>query len=358
VKVLFVVLLAALSGSRKIQDIAGKVIPDASPVRMMEPLESGEEALALADRALGFCVGIGLLSRGEKEKLGAQLVAFQGRMNSTVGTDRTPKDKMVSCDNSRCSMEFDLGWSGKDLKLYGIRISGMGKEGGLGNETRALPLVRSFFDFATHEKFFEKNKSFVRAGNLRSSFARFRGEETFSLKWDWGAARVSLGFEDQGCHWTLSYLEVAGFNPRPLDMGQAAPPFVLEGIDGKEYGLGEKSDALVVVNFWATWCAPCIWSLPHIQKAWKEYRGRGVQFYLVVLDPENADQIRTLMAEYGLSMPILQDDGVVSKEYGVLSVPRTFVIGTSGIVHHVQVGDPIWVERGLDETIRGLLGEI
>ena len=146
------------------------------------------------------------------------------------------------------------------------------------------------------------------------------------------------------------------FDPRKIEsplLDQPAPEFTLVDLDGRVV----SSDALrgkpVVMNFWATWCQPCIFEHPVLLDGARRYSGR-VHFVGVVYQDE-ADKIRDFVAQRGAWGPSLVDpDASVAIAYGVYGAPETFFVDAQGVVREKVTGalDP----RSLDRLLAPLLG--
>lgn len=125
-----------------------------------------------------------------------------------------------------------------------------------------------------------------------------------------------------------------------LDRGETpeAPGFTLPrlGADG-ELSLEELRGQAVVVNFWASWCAPCRDEAPALEAAWQKYRAEG----LVVVGVDFNDFERDALAfarENGMTYPLVYDrEGKLVDAYGATGVPETFVLDRQGRI----VGRPI-----------------
>lgn len=122
----------------------------------------------------------------------------------------------------------------------------------------------------------------------------------------------------------------------------------------RPFRLSEHRGKVVVVAFWATWCAPCVKELPELDRIARKYRDQGVVVYGVLHrdDPRTAQQ---WMRKHGVALPLLVDeDRRVATEYRVRGVPNTYVIGRDGRVAWHGVG---YVEGGMDAEIRQALRE-
>lgn len=124
------------------------------------------------------------------------------------------------------------------------------------------------------------------------------------------------------------------FDPRAIDsplVGKPAPSFVLTDMDGNRFDLEELRGTPVVLNFWASWCQPCIVEHPVLRAAAQRYQGR-VHFLGVIYQDEPAN-IRRFLARYGAWGPSLVDPGgKVAIAYGVYGAPETFFISPDGVI--------------------------
>ncbi len=124
---------------------------------------------------------------------------------------------------------------------------------------------------------------------------------------------------------------------RPL-VGQAAPDFALDLLDGSSLALSDLRGQVVVVNFWATWCLSCEDELPGLQAVWGEYRERGVVLVGIAFREETA-AIQGMASRFGVTYPLGLDDGErISGAYGTTAVPETFVVDQEGRVAYVHIG--------------------
>jgi thiol-disulfide isomerase/thioredoxin len=122
--------------------------------------------------------------------------------------------------------------------------------------------------------------------------------------------------------------------------GGPSPEVSLPLLDGK----GRASIAkgrVTVVDFWATWCAPCRVSMPRIQKVWREYLPRGVDLYSVDTDDPGADreaQVKEFLLQNGLTFPVVLDDGTASSAFSVAVLPTMVVLDRESRVVWNHVG--------------------
>ncbi len=130
-------------------------------------------------------------------------------------------------------------------------------------------------------------------------------------------------------------------NPRDLPsalVGKPAPDFTLQDLGGKTVSLTSALGRPVILNFWSTWCGPCLAEHQLIRRAIKETEKTDLLFYSVLYEdtPENA---RAFLKEYGKAAPVLLDPGLrTAIDYGVAGVPETFFIDRKGEILYKQAG--------------------
>lgn len=125
-----------------------------------------------------------------------------------------------------------------------------------------------------------------------------------------------------------------------LQVGDRAYDFTLRDFDDNPIALSDFQGQPVIVNFWATWCAPCRIEMPEFQKAYEKYQDDGLVILALDQD-EPVDVGRSYFYdEMGLTFTPLQDDGSkVATSYGSFSVlPSTFFIDSKGIVQAIHRG--------------------
>ena len=131
-------------------------------------------------------------------------------------------------------------------------------------------------------------------------------------------------------------------------VGKAAPDLSLRDINGSVVSLSQFKGRVVVVDFWATWCPPCVAGMPHLTEMARKLGDAGVTV-LAVNAQESADQVRQFAADNGMNadaMRVLLDaDGAAQQRWGVYGFPTTVVVGRDGVVRKAIVGlDPAQIE--------------
>jgi cytochrome c biogenesis protein CcmG, thiol:disulfide interchange protein DsbE len=120
---------------------------------------------------------------------------------------------------------------------------------------------------------------------------------------------------------------------RPQPTNGPAPDFAFTTFDGEEYRLSDLKGKVVVLNFWASWCAPCRDEAPELQSTWEHYAPSGDVVFLGVAYADNGVRSLEFLDEYGvtyLNAPDLETR--ISAMYGIRGVPETFIIDQNGDV--------------------------
>jgi peroxiredoxin len=125
--------------------------------------------------------------------------------------------------------------------------------------------------------------------------------------------------------------------PAP-EAGRPAPDFEALTVDGERVRLSDLRGKAVLLNFWATWCAPCRLEMPEIQAAYDEYRDRGL--VVVAIDvAEDAEAVQPFLRELGLTFPAVLDPKTeLALTYRVTGLPTSFFIGRDGVIRDVHLG--------------------
>jgi thiol-disulfide isomerase/thioredoxin len=137
------------------------------------------------------------------------------------------------------------------------------------------------------------------------------------------------------------------------EIGRTAPDIRLEGATGAPVDLAALRGQVVVLNFWASWCGPCLAELPELQRTHDAYRDRGVTVVAVNLREDPAI-VRAFVAGQALRMPIALDpDGLAADRYLVKNLPVSFLIDRAGVIRGRHLG-PLR-DRDLARWLDGLL---
>ena len=141
-------------------------------------------------------------------------------------------------------------------------------------------------------------------------------------------------------------------------LAEQAPDFTLSDIEGKRVKLSEVlKKGPVLIDFWATWCKPCLQELPHINDLHKEYRTKGLQTFAITIDsPKSQSKVKPFIKGSGYEFQVLLDqDMEVRKLFGGKDVPLVLLIGKNGEVVYRHLGYVPGDEKSLLEKVKTLL---
>jgi peroxiredoxin len=128
-------------------------------------------------------------------------------------------------------------------------------------------------------------------------------------------------------------LAACGERPRPAAASaDPAPDFDLPRIDGSRIRLADLRGHFVLLDFWATWCAPCELEIPELNAVWKQVRGSGVEVLALSVDERPLEEIGRWAAERGITYPVALADLDLAVAYGTEEFPFHVLIGPDGQV--------------------------
>ncbi len=134
--------------------------------------------------------------------------------------------------------------------------------------------------------------------------------------------------------------EEKGYGLRP---GVPAPAFALRSLAGGTVDLAAFRGKVVLVNFWATWCPPCVEETPALERLNARLGPEGLVLIGIATDDEDG-VVRDFVAKYGITYPILRDPGgrVASGSYHTTGYPETFLVGRDGRLLKSFIGPASW----------------
>jgi peroxiredoxin len=137
-----------------------------------------------------------------------------------------------------------------------------------------------------------------------------------------------------------------------------APDWTLKTLDNKKASLKDFNGKYIFLNFWATWCGPCIDEMPSMEKLYQKFKNRkNFEMLAVSIDKGGADAVRKFVTENKLSFTILLDgDSEVAAAYGVMGIPSTYLIDPQGYIINRAVGGRTWDTKDSIEFFEKMLG--
>lgn len=137
--------------------------------------------------------------------------------------------------------------------------------------------------------------------------------------------------------------------------GKPAPAFTLRDLDGKKVSLADYRGRPVLVNFWATWCAPCKLEMPWFEQFRKQYAAQGFEILGIAEDDAGKDEIAKSAKKLGVDYPILLTDAKVAPAYGGIDyLPMSFYVDRSGVVREETAG--LATKDEVEANIRAIVG--
>ena len=159
--------------------------------------------------------------------------------------------------------------------------------------------------------------------------------------------------------WTMLRSELV-----PVGVGIEAPSFEVVTLDSvpSKKTLADYRGQVVMINIWATWCAPCRVEMPSIEELHTAYAPKGLKVVAISVDDPGQDSlVRDFVKEYKLTFEVLHDpggqEGKVSRDYQTTGYPETVIIGRDGVIRRKFLGATNWNSPSNRSLIERLLAE-
>jgi peroxiredoxin len=147
---------------------------------------------------------------------------------------------------------------------------------------------------------------------------------------------------------------LSGMASPPLRVGGPAPSFELENLKGETFKSSDLKNKVVILNFWATWCVPCIKEVPELKKAYVSFKDNDVEI-IAINFAETRSKVEGFVEKHNLNFPVLLDKyGDVSQDYRVRNLPVTYIISPDGIIVDLVFGgiSPEYIQTTLKQLDR------
>jgi len=120
----------------------------------------------------------------------------------------------------------------------------------------------------------------------------------------------------------------------------SAHTFVLTTIKNNRLNLNDYKGKVVMLEFFASWCPPCQTVAPDLKSIYEKYMGKGFVVLAIAMDdgPEALSAVNSFVNEFGIPYPVMIDDGTVSRQYQVISIPTSFIIDKDGNIRDKHIG--------------------
>jgi thiol-disulfide isomerase/thioredoxin len=136
-----------------------------------------------------------------------------------------------------------------------------------------------------------------------------------------------------------------------------APDFKLATLEGQEVALSALKGKVVLLDFWATWCAPCREAIPHLIDLHKTFRQNGLEVIGMSVDKGEGETVRRFVKSMDIPYSIIITPEGVQREYGVVSLPTTILIDREGKIRQKFVGFTSEISKQLTGMIEELTAE-
>ncbi len=141
----------------------------------------------------------------------------------------------------------------------------------------------------------------------------------------------------------------------PLPLPRSAPDFKLKTLSDKEVSKDSFKGKILLLDFWATWCKPCVAAMPDLQKLYEKLAGEGLEILGVSIDDKTAKAVKPFIAKGKFSYPIAIDGGESPawQAYRVKGIPALFLIDKEGKIVKQWLGKPD--KKEVEEAVKALL---
>jgi len=143
----------------------------------------------------------------------------------------------------------------------------------------------------------------------------------------------------------------------PAGTPQRAPEFSLTDLQGHSWGLAALRGKVVLLNFWATWCAPCRQEMPSLERLYEKFADRG-DFQILTVDvQEGPKTVGDFLKVNRYHLPaVIDSDGQIAAAYSAQSIPLSVIIDANGSLIGVRLGRTDWSSPAVLRGIAALLG--
>lgn len=142
---------------------------------------------------------------------------------------------------------------------------------------------------------------------------------------------------------------------QPYPENTTAPALELQDIEGKKYKLEDHRGKVVILNFWATWCPPCVKEIPSLGRLQKAFSKKDL-LVLSVNIGENKKEVKEFLKQVPADFPVLLNpDGSTVKQWKIIAFPMTFVINQQGTIQLAYFGGLEWDDPNVVAQLRGLI---
>ncbi len=129
--------------------------------------------------------------------------------------------------------------------------------------------------------------------------------------------------------------------------------WTVQSLDGQDFTMTFAKGKVVFLNFWATWCSPCVAEMASIQRLYEKFKGKGVIFFCV--SNEDASKVGRFVKRKGYTFPIYTVRGSLPAAFDTQRVPATFILSRDGRIVLKHIGSAKWDDAKNIDLMKGLL---
>ncbi|MFH5831471.1 TlpA disulfide reductase family protein [Halalkalibaculum sp. DA384] len=142
----------------------------------------------------------------------------------------------------------------------------------------------------------------------------------------------------------------------PARQKATANDFTVTLMNGDPFQLSGQKGKVVLMNIWATWCAPCADEMPDFVDLYEEYRDEGLVILGVSIDEQGRSVVKPFMEKFNVTYPMFIDDGTIMEKYGpTMGIPTTYIIDKQGDLRYFSVG--ALTKKELEPRLKELLAK-
>jgi cytochrome c biogenesis protein CcmG/thiol:disulfide interchange protein DsbE len=146
--------------------------------------------------------------------------------------------------------------------------------------------------------------------------------------------------------------------PKTAKVGEPIPNVTLIDTQENKVRISELKGSVVFVNFWASWCPPCIEEVPSIEALFRNLSENQKFKMITILYRDDLARISNTARQLGYTFPIYRDpDGFAATEFGITGVPETYIIDKKGILRDKVIGPYTWDSSAVTDTLLKLINE-
>lgn len=153
----------------------------------------------------------------------------------------------------------------------------------------------------------------------------------------------------------MFYIFADALTERVVNQGDSAASFQVKANDGQTYSVSDFKGKVLVLNFWASWCKPCVDEMPSLNRFAQEMKGQGVTVLGVSVDHDE-EKYKKFLKAANIRFPVYRDGKAdIPASYGTYKYPETYIIDKNGKVVEKIIGEKMWMDPDVIGNIKRYL---